>query len=77
VSNCSKSLRNFDIFVTSEPGEGSGCRHPRSAHESSGPSFTGMEEITERKECGAKSCAGKIEIVTDAMFLAPAHGRNH
>ena len=38
------------------------------------PSFTGMEEIAERKECGAETDAGKIEVVTDAMFLAPAHG---
>jgi len=33
-----------------------------------------MEEIAERKECGAETGAGKIEVVTDAMFLAPAHG---
>ena len=35
---------------------------------------TGMEEIAERKECGAETGAGKIEVVTDAMFLAPTHG---
>jgi len=33
-----------------------------------------MEEIAERKECGAESSAGEIEVVTDAMFLAPTHG---
>ena len=42
---------------------------------SSGPLFTGMEEIAQRKECGTESGAGKIQIVTDAMFLAPTHGR--
>jgi hypothetical protein len=36
---------------------------------------TGMEKIAERKECGAESGAGKIEVMTDATFLAPAHGR--
>jgi len=40
----------------------------------SGDSFIGMEEIAKRKECGAESGAGKIEVVTDAMFLASAHG---
>ena len=33
-----------------------------------------MEEIAERKECGAQSGAGKIDVVTNAIFLAPAHG---
>jgi hypothetical protein len=40
----------------------------------SGDPFIGMEEIAERKECGAQSAAGKIEVVTNAIFLAPAHG---
>ena len=70
VSSCNKSVRNVDIFVTSpETGQGFGA-----AHESSGPLFTYMKEIAQRKECGAESGAGKIEVVTDAMFLAPAHG---
>jgi len=37
--------------------------------------FIGMEEIAQRKECGPESGAGKIEVVTDAMFLPPTHGR--
>lgn len=71
VSSCNKSVRNVDIFVTSpETGQGFGA-----AHESSGPLFTYMKEIAQRKECGAESGAGKIEVVTDAMFLAPTHRR--
>jgi len=27
-----------------------------------------MKEIAQRKECGAESGTGKIEVVTDAMF---------
>jgi hypothetical protein len=33
-----------------------------------------MEEIAERKECGAECGADKIQVMTDAMFLAPTHG---
>ena len=33
-----------------------------------------MQEIAERKERGAESGAGKVEVVTNAIFLAPTHG---
>lgn len=61
-------------FAHSGAGKVSALHHSIDGPYGSRDSFIDMEEIAERKECGAESGAGKIEIVTNAIFLAPAHG---